>query len=52
MFCTVLMKEQTNVTLSLLERLFRHFRVFAASRNQSMSGPMTLAVCQMIDQEA
>jgi metal-responsive CopG/Arc/MetJ family transcriptional regulator len=45
-------KEQTNVTLSLPETLLRRFRVFAASRNQSMSSLMTLAVRHMIDQDA
>jgi metal-responsive CopG/Arc/MetJ family transcriptional regulator len=45
-------KEQTNVTLSLPEALLRRFRVFAASRNQSMSSLMTLAVRHMIDQDA
>lgn len=46
------MKEQTNVTLSLPEGLLRRFRVYAASRNQSMSSLMTIAVRQMIDQDA
>jgi metal-responsive CopG/Arc/MetJ family transcriptional regulator len=45
-------KEYTNVTLSMPETLLRRFRVFAASRNQSMSSLMTLAVRQMIDQDA
>jgi hypothetical protein len=45
-------KEKTNVTLSMPETLLRRFRVFAASRNQSMSSLMTLAVRQMIDQDA
>jgi hypothetical protein len=44
--------EQTNVTLSLPASLLRRFRVYAASRNQSMSSLMTSAVRQMIDQEA
>ena len=35
-------KEQTNVTLSLPENLLRRFRVFAATRNQSMSSLMTV----------
>jgi metal-responsive CopG/Arc/MetJ family transcriptional regulator len=45
-------KDQTNVTLSLPEGLLRRFRVYAASRNQSMSSLMTIAVRQMIDQDA
>jgi hypothetical protein len=44
-------KEYTNVTLSMPETLLRRFRVFAASRNQSMSSLMTLAVRQMIEQD-
>lgn len=48
---TGFVKEQTNVTLSLPETLLRRFRVFAASRNQSMSSLMTMAVRQMIDQD-
>ena len=46
------MKEQTNVTLSLPEVLVRRFRVFAASRNQSMSSLMAAAIRQMIEQDA
>lgn len=46
------MKEQTNVTLSLPDALLRRFRIYAASRNQSMSSLMTMAVRQMIDQDA
>jgi metal-responsive CopG/Arc/MetJ family transcriptional regulator len=45
-------KEQTNVTLSLPESLLRRFRVFAAARNQSMSSLMTLAIRELIDQDA
>jgi predicted transcriptional regulator len=45
-------KEQTNVTLSLPDALLRRFRVYAASRNQSMSSLMTAAIRQMIDQDA
>jgi hypothetical protein len=48
---TEFVKEQTNVTLSLPSTLLRRFRVFAASRNQSMSSLMTVAVRQMIDQD-
>ncbi len=46
------MKEHTNVTLSLPEALLRRFRIYAASRNQSMSSLMTSAVRQMIDQDS
>lgn len=46
------MKEHTNVTLSLPEGLLRRFRIYAASRNQSMSSLMTVAVRQMIDQDS
>lgn len=45
------MKGQTNVTLSLPDTLLRRFRIYAASRNQSMSSLMTTAVRQMIDQD-
>jgi hypothetical protein len=44
-------KDQTNVTLSLPSALLKRFRVFAASRDQSMSSLMTVAVRQMIDQD-
>ena len=46
------MKEQTNVTLSLPDALLRRFRVFAAKRNESMSSLMTLAIREMIEQDA
>jgi hypothetical protein len=45
-------KSQTNVTLSLPEPLLRRFRVFAAARNQSMSSLMTLAIRDLIEQDA
>jgi metal-responsive CopG/Arc/MetJ family transcriptional regulator len=45
-------KEQTNVTLSLPEKLLRRFRVFAATRNQSMSSLITAAISEMIEQES
>jgi metal-responsive CopG/Arc/MetJ family transcriptional regulator len=45
-------KEQINVTLSVPETLLRRFRVFAAARNQSMSSLMTVAIRQMIEQDA
>jgi len=44
--------DQSNVTLSMPDSLLRRFRIFAASRNQSMSSLMTLAVRQMIDRDA
>jgi metal-responsive CopG/Arc/MetJ family transcriptional regulator len=45
-------KEQTNVTLSLPDKLLRRFRVFAATRNQSMSSLITFAISEMIEQES
>ncbi len=45
-------KEQTNVTLSLPDNLLRRFRVFAATRNQSMSSLMAAAISDMIEQES
>ena len=45
------MKEKTNVTLSMPDTLLRRFRILAASRNESMSNLMTMAVRQMIDQD-
>jgi hypothetical protein len=45
-------KEHTNVTLSMPESLLRRFRVFAAARNQSMSGLMTSAISGLIEQES
>ncbi len=49
---TVSVDEKTNVTLSLPEVLLRRFRVFAASRNQSMSSLMAVAIRQMIEHDA
>ncbi len=46
------MKEQTNLTLSLPDKLLRRFRVFAATRNQSMSSLITVAISEMIEQES
>jgi metal-responsive CopG/Arc/MetJ family transcriptional regulator len=45
-------KDQTNVTLSLPDKLLRRFRVFAATRNQSMSSLITFAISEMIEQES
>lgn len=43
--------EHKNVTLSLPEPLLRRFRVYAASRNQSMSQLMAIAINKMISEE-
>lgn len=40
-----------NVTLSLPEPLVRKFRVYAATKNQSMSSLMTDAIRGMVDQD-
>lgn len=40
------------MTLSLPETLLRRFRVYAASRNQSMTSLMTGAIRKLIDQDA
>ena len=40
-----------NVTLALPEPLLRRFRVFAASRNQSMTSLMAQAVQKMVDED-
>jgi predicted transcriptional regulator len=45
-------KEQANVTLSLPESLLRRFRIFAATRNDSMSSLMTLAIREMLERES
>jgi predicted transcriptional regulator len=44
-------KEHTNVTLSLPETLLRRFRIYAAARNQSMTGLMTEAIRTLIEQD-
>jgi len=41
-----------NVTLSLPEPLLRRFRIYAASRNQSMTKLMTDAIRLLMDQES
>ena len=41
-----------NVTLSLPEPLLRRFRIYAASRNQSMTKLAAEAISRMIDQES
>ncbi len=48
----IYVKEQTNVTLSLPDTLLRRFRVYAASRNESMSSLMTSAIRQLVEQDA
>ena len=45
------MKAFQNVTLSLPEPLLRRFRVFAAERNQSMTGVMAEAIRRMMDED-
>jgi predicted transcriptional regulator len=41
-----------NVTLSLPEALLRRFRVYAASRNQSMTSLMAEAIREIMDRDA
>lgn len=51
-FCDTLKTVNTkNVTLSLPEPLLRRFRVYAASRNQSMTRVMTDAIRQLMEQD-
>ena len=45
------MKPHQNVTLSLPESLLRRFRVFAATRNESMTSLMAEAIENMMDQQ-
>jgi hypothetical protein len=40
-----------NVTLALPEPLLHRFRIFAASRNQSMTSLMAQAVQKMVDED-
>ncbi len=44
-------KKHQNVTLSLPEPLLRRFRVYAAGRNQSMTGLMAEAIRTLLEQE-
>jgi len=44
-------KEHQNVTLSLPEPLLRRFRIYAASRNQSMTSLMAEAIRALMDQD-
>ena len=41
----------TNVTLRLPEPLLRRFRIYAASRDQSMTQLMTEAIQRMVDED-
>jgi hypothetical protein len=43
--------QHQNVTLSLPPTLLRKFRVYAASRNQSMTSLMTEAIRALIEQD-
>lgn len=45
------MAAHKNVTLSLPESLLRRFRVYAASRNRSMTSLMTEAIRDLMDQD-
>ena len=45
------MKNHSNVTLSLPQPLLRRFRIYAAKRNQSMTGLMAEAITRMMDEE-
>ena len=47
----IYVKEHKNVTLSLPETLLRRFRVYAASRNQSMTSLMAEAIRNMMEQD-
>jgi hypothetical protein len=48
---TVKASKHKNVTLSLPEPLLRRFRVYAATRNQSMTSLMAESIRRMIDQD-
>lgn len=45
------MKAHKNVTLSLPEALLRRFRVYAASRNRSMTSVMADAIQKLMEQD-
>ena len=45
------MSAHKNITLSLPESLLRHFRIYAASRNQSMTSLMAEAIRKIVDQD-
>ena len=44
-------KDHQNVTLSLPKSLLRRFRMYAASRNQSMTALMTESIQTLVDRE-
>jgi len=44
-------KQHQNVTLSLPEPLLRRFRVYAASRNESMTSVMAEAIRTLMDRD-
>jgi hypothetical protein len=44
--------KRKNVTLSLPEPLLRRFRIYAATRNQSMTAVMAEAIRRTIDQDS
>ena len=44
-------KPHRNVTLSLPEPLVRRFKVYAATRNQSMTGLMAEAIQSLMDED-
>jgi hypothetical protein len=44
-------KAHKNVTLSLPESLLRRFRIYAASRNQSMTSLMAEAIRTLLEQD-
>ena len=44
-------KEHRNVTLSLPEPLLRKFRIYAATRNQSMTSVMAEAIRTLVDED-
>ena len=45
------MKSATNVTLSLPNALLRKFRIYAATRNQSMSSLMAQAIRDLMERD-
>ncbi|HEY1184825.1 MAG TPA: hypothetical protein VGE89_11620 [Bryobacteraceae bacterium] len=45
------MSDHKNVTLSLPEPLLRRFRVYAASRDQSMTGLMAEAIRSLMERD-
>ena len=44
-------KEHRNVTLSLPETLLRKFRIYAATRNRSMTSVMAEAIRTLVDED-